>query len=441
MSQTGNNQVVISGVGVISALGNGIEPLWEAMLEGRTGLKRIERFNPSGFASQVAGELSEDEFEVRKIVPKSHRKATKVMCRDTELAVGAAAAAVENAGINTAGTSDEPPTIDPSRVGCHIGAGLISAEVNELGAALVTSKKDDGSFDLAHWGREGMQNLSPLWLLKYLPNMLACHVTIVHDCRGPSNTITCCEASSGLSIAESRRVIQRGDADACLSGGAEDRVNPLALYRQHCTGRLAKTDGSGDMTTVVRLFSDNASGTIIGEGGGILLIEHASTCNERGGLPWCTIDGIGCRQSCTDSPLEADPRAIESAINKAMSDAGCNPSDIDLIVPFGSGIPSIDAAELEGLTSIFSEALQDIPTILTIPYTGNCMAGNGAICVGVAAKAIKEQMVPARIGTEKTKGINASKCNATKTSINRVLVVTPSEGGQCVAIILGRIDP
>jgi len=439
MSQSDNNTVVISGVGVISALGVGIDALWDAMLEGRTGLKRIERFDPSGFASQVAGELAEDAFKVRKVVPKSHRKATKVMCRDTELAVGAAAQAVENAGITTAGTSDDPPTIDPSRVGCHIGAGLISAEVNELGAALVTSKKEDGTFDLAHWGSEGMQNLSPLWLLKYLPNMLACHVTIVHDCRGPSNTITCCEASSGLSIAESRRVIQRGDADACLSGGAEDRVNPLALYRQHCTNRLAKTDGSGDLTTVVRPFADDASGTIIGEGGGILLIESETSCTNRGGSPWCTIKGIGCRQSLADTPLDIDQHAIESAIHKAMQEAQCTPSDIDLIVPLGSGISKIDSAEIGGLTEIFGEELQNIPTITTIPYTGNCMAGNGAICIGVAAKAIKEQIVPARLGSELTRGIRAEKCDAQDTSINLVLVVTPSEGGQCVAIILGRI--
>jgi 3-oxoacyl-[acyl-carrier-protein] synthase II len=432
--------IVISGVGVITCLGVGVDSLWEAMLEGRSGLKRIERFDPSGFASQVAGELAEDEFKVRKIVPKSHRKATKVMCRDTELAVGAAADAVENARIITAGTSDEPPTIDPSRVGCHIGAGLISAEVNELGSALVTSKKEDGSFDLAHWGREGMQNLSPLWLLKYLPNMLACHVTIVHDCRGPSNTITCCEASSGLSIAESRRVIQRGDADACLSGGAEDRVNPLALYRQHCTNRLAETDGSGDLTTIVRPFSDDATGTLVGEGSGILLVENNDSCSKRGGTPWCTIDGIGCRQSFTDTPLEADPRAIESAINKAMHEAHCEPGDIDLIVPLGSGIVKIDSVEVEGLTAIFGEALQNIPTITTIPYTGNCMAGNGAICVAVAAKAIKEQMVPARLGSKITTGIDASICNAKKTSIEKALVITPSEGGQCVAIILGRIE-
>ena len=435
-----NEKVVISGVGIITCFGVGIEPLWEAMLNGRTGIHRIERFDPSGFVSQAAGELAEDAFKVRKTVPKSHRKATKVMCRDTELAVGAAADAVENAGLTTSATSDDPPTFAPRRVGCHIGAGLISAEVNELAAALITSKKDDGSFDLAHWGVEGMQNLSPLWLLKYLPNMLACHVTIVHDCQGPSNAITCCEASSGLSIAESRRVIQRGDADMCLSGGAEDRVNPLALYRQHCTNRLAASDGTGDMASLVKPFSADATGTVIGEGGGIMIVESKSSCDARNGTPWCTIDGIGCRQSFSDSPLDADPFAIESAIARALDEADCNTDDIDVIVPLGSGIKQVDTAELEGLTAIFGEALKSIPTITTIPYTGNCMAGNGAIGIGVAAKAIKEQTIPARLGDENTDSIDAAVCESRKMEINKVLVVTPSEGGQCVAIILGRIS-
>ena len=347
-------QIVISGVGVITCFGVGIGLLWDAMIEGKTGLKRIERFDPSGFSSQVAGELPEDDFKVRKIVPKSHRKAIKVMCRDTELAVGAAADAVKSAGLTTAATSDEPPTIAPDRVGCHIGAGLISAEVNELGAALVTSKKEDGTFDLAHWGAEGMQNLTPLWLLKYLPNMLACHVTIVHNCQGPSNTITCCEASSGLSIAESRRVIRRGDADACLSGGAEDRVNPLALYRQHCTGRLIDSDGSGDMSALITPFANDASGTAIGEGGGILIVEASASCTKRGGSPWCTIDGVGCRQSFTDSPLDADPGALASATNKALVEANCDASEIDVIVPLGSGIKQLDDAEREGLTIVLA---------------------------------------------------------------------------------------
>ena len=434
-----NYKVVISGVGIMSCFGEGIDPLWEAMLEGRTGLKRIERFDPSGFTSQVAGELAEDAFKVRKIVPKSHRKATKVMCRDTELAVGAAAQAVASAGITTAGTSDDPPTIPPNRVGCHIGAGLISAEVNELAAALVTSKKEDGTFDLAHWGREGMQNLTPLWLLKYLPNMLACHVTIVHDCQGPSNAITCCEAASGLSIAESRRVIQRGDADMCLSGGAEDRINPLALYRQHCTGRLAVSDGSGDMRTLVQPYSDNAIGTVVGEGGGIMILESEISCKSRGGTAWCSVDGVGCRQSFTDSPLDADPVAIASAISRALEEARCPPEDIDVIVPLGSGIMQVDSAEREGLTKIFGDSLPSIPTITTIPFTGNCMAGNGGISIGVAAKAIQEQTIPARLGAETTPGIDAGQCDSQQMNINKVLIITAGEGGQCVAHVLGRM--
>ena len=439
MSTNDANQVVISGIGVITALGVGIEPLWDAMLTGKTGLRRIERFDPGGFASQVAGELDDEAFSVRKVVPKSHRKATKVMCRDTELAVGAAAVAVEDAGITTAATSEDPPTIDPNRVGCHIGAGLISAELNELTTALVTSKQEDGTFDINHWGQEGMENLSPLWLLKYLPNMLACHVTIVHDCRGPSNTITCCEASSGLSIAESRRVIQRGDADACLSGGAEDRVNPLSLFRQHCTGRLAPTDGSGDLSTVVRPFAGDANGTVVGEGGGILLIESQSSCRSRSGTPWCTIDGIGCTQSIADSPLITELHALTASITTAISEADCKPSDIDAIVPLGAGVALIDQVEREALANVFGERLVTIPLITTIPYTGNCMAGNGTIAISVAAKALREQMIPARLGAEETEGVMAAKCGAKATTLGRILVVTPSEGGQCVAIVLGRI--
>jgi 3-oxoacyl-[acyl-carrier-protein] synthase II len=270
--------------------------------------------------------------------------------------------------------------------------------------------------------------------------MLACHVTIVHNCQGPSNTITCCEASSGLSIAESRRVIRRGDADACLSGGAEDRVNPLALYRQHCTGRLADCDGAEDLQTLIKPFSEDATGTVIGEGGGIMIVESKTSCTARNGSPWCSIDGIGCRQSFADSPLEADPHAIESAINKALVEANCTANDIDVIVPLGSGIPQFDTAERDGLTSVFGDTLASIQTITTVPYTGNCMAGNGAIAISVAAKAIKEQTLPARLGANETPGLLASRSDSKSMSINKVLVVTPSEGGQCVAIILGRVE-
>jgi 3-oxoacyl-(acyl-carrier-protein) synthase len=163
--------VVITGLGPVSAFGVGIGPLWEAMVAGRSAVKRIGRFDPSGFQCTIAAELPPEALDIRAIVPKSYRKATKVMCRDVEIAVAGAAAAVADAGITTriggGGERDgeAEPTIPPPRVGCHIGAGLIAAEHDELGAALWTSRGPDGAFDLRHWGSTGMQNLTPLWLL------------------------------------------------------------------------------------------------------------------------------------------------------------------------------------------------------------------------------------------------------------------------------------
>ncbi|MCG8509788.1 MAG: hypothetical protein MI741_11230, partial [Rhodospirillales bacterium] len=213
-------RVVISGLGPVSGLGFGIEATWAGVLKGESIIGRVQAFDPAGFDSQIAGEVP--DYKIGNYVPKTYRKATKVMARDIELAVIGADQAARDAGLVTKGTdpdaakaSDFEPTYPPMRMGCHIGAGLIAAEVNELTEALVEARKADGSFDIHEWGGGGMFKLTPLWLLKYLPNMLACHVTIVHDAQGPSNTITCAEASGGLSIAESARVIARGNADLC----------------------------------------------------------------------------------------------------------------------------------------------------------------------------------------------------------------------------------
>ncbi len=113
----------------------------------------------------------------------------------------------------------------------NLGAGLISCDMVELAPAVAASITD-GQFDIRKWGKSGLELVTPLWLLKYLPNMLACHVGIIHDIQGPSNSITCAEASSHLAIAEATQVIARGNADYALAGGAEAKVNPIAILRQ-----------------------------------------------------------------------------------------------------------------------------------------------------------------------------------------------------------------
>src|SRR4051812_13303094 len=227
-------RVVVTGIGVVSPIGIGAKTFWDNLLAGQVGVRRIALYDPSGFPCQIAGEVP--AYKISEYVPKSYRKATKVMARDIELAVIAADDAFKDAGIKSKAHT-ETPEVEPKRFGCNIGAGLISAELNELTAAMHTAR-DGNKLDLQKWGRDGMGQLTPLWLLKYLPNMLACHVTIIHGLMGPSNTITCAEASSHLAIGEAFRTLQRGKADLAICGGADSRVNPMGVIRQALLGRL-----------------------------------------------------------------------------------------------------------------------------------------------------------------------------------------------------------
>jgi 3-oxoacyl-[acyl-carrier-protein] synthase II len=440
---SGPRRVFISGVGPITTFGVGMDPLWAALVEGRSGIAPITRFDASGFGCPFAAEVSAETFNPRQWVPKSYRKAAKVMSRDIELAVGAAAAAIAEAGLTTRGTDpDAAPTLPPARVGCHIGAGLIAADVDELTAALVSSVGDDGAFSLARWGEAGMQNLTPLWMLKYLPNMLACHVTIIHDCQGPSNTITCAEASSGLSIGESMRVIERGDADCCLSGGAESKLNPMGLLRQEFAGRVAAASADVDPATIVRPFADDAAGSVVGEGGGILVLEAESSAHARGVRIHAEIAGFGAAHAAAfdGAGMDLDPAGeeISAAIEAALEDAGVPASQVDAIAPYGSGIAAVDAVERAGLTRVFADRIASIPLITTVPNVGNCAAGAGAIPLAVAAQCLTAQRLPARLNAGRVSGLDAGAAPSREAALKTILAISIGMGGQVAAVLLRR---
>ncbi|MFO0828180.1 MAG: beta-ketoacyl synthase N-terminal-like domain-containing protein [Phycisphaerales bacterium] len=434
-------RVYITGLGPISAFGVGIDPLWKAMLEGRSAIRTISGWDASGFECSAAAQVPAELYDVKAAVPKSYRKATKVMARDIELAVGAAAEAVRNAAIVTRATEGATPTIAPDRFGCHIGAGLIAADVDELTGALATSRGADGAFDIRHWGESGMNNLTPLWLLKYLPNMLSCHVTIIHDCEGPSNTITCSEASAGLSLGESMRVIQRGDADACLSGGAEARVHPMGVLRQWFARRLAPTPADCDVTTLVRPFDPNASGTVLGEGGGILVLEAEDSAKARGATPIVEIAGFGASQCYCSDTLGVAPDGgdeIANAIERAFEEASMGAAEIDAIVPLGSGVAALDRIEAAALQRVFGDRAKSLPVLQVVPFVGNCGAGAGALSVAVAAHAIRTQTLPARINTSGCAVLDANACASRPAALRSILVLTTSLGGQNAALVLRR---
>lgn len=436
-------RVVITGLGTATGLGIGAESLWEGVCAGRSALDRIQAFDPSGFDTQIGSEVR--DFKISNFVPKSYRKATKVMARDIELAVAAADLAVRDAGLVTPGTDpDKPRSYPGDRTGCQVGAGLIAADIDELTEAFAVARDESGRFDIHKWGSEGMSHLTPLWLLKYLPNMLACHVTIVHDSQGPSNTITCGEASSALSIGESVRVIQRNAADLCFCGGAESKINPMAFFRQQITGRLT-TRGNDAPASAVRAFDRSASGTALGEGGGIITIESLDTAKARGARIYAEVAGFGASHTVAPQTqgVEPDPtgRGMASAIRAAMRDADITADQIDLVIPLGSAIPSYDRAEVAAIKAALGDAAGKPVVWSAPPFVGNCGAGAGGVAVAVAAMALSKQTLPARINCDDPMDGLATKTAASgPASLRHALVFTTSLGGQNAAIILRKAD-
>ncbi|MBX3358372.1 MAG: hypothetical protein KF745_08085 [Phycisphaeraceae bacterium] len=424
-------RVVITGLGTVSGLGIGAGPLWEGLLAGRSAIGPITRLDASGFRSRLAAELK--DFSAKDFVPKSYRKAVKVMARDIELAVAAAKCAVEDARLLTRGSlpegSTDPWTYPSERMGCHIGAGLIAAETDELTLALSSSLDEQGAVSLTRWGGEagaaGMDNLTPLWLLKYLPNMLACHVTIIHGAEGPSNTITCAEASGLLSIGESMRIIERGSADLCFSGGAESKINHMGILRMDLAGRLAATGDATSPDGIIRPYSPEARGTLLGEGGGILVLEAQETAAKRGAKPYAEIAGFGASHSTFDYQDAENDEGFRYAIENAIEDAGITGADIDAVVPLGSGIPMMDRPESGALRAVLGDRAASVPKVLLCPSVGNCMAGAGGIQAAVAALCLRHQRLPGGGRSDR---------------LRHVLVCSGALGGQNGAVVLRSVE-
>lgn len=462
-------RVAITGLGTVCGLGLGARALWDGLCAGRSALAPIRGFDAAAFPCRVWAEVP--GANARDHVPKTYRKAVKVMARDAELAVVAARAAVDDARLATRAADPPAPATYPAhRVGCSIGAGLIAAETLELTEALVTARVE-GAFSLRAWGAAaggggGMANLQPLWLLKYLPNMLACHVTIIHGAEGPSNTITCAESSGLLSILECSRVIARGDADCCFTGSAESKVNLLGLARMGLAGRLAQADGSEEGWRTVRPFDPAAPGGLLGEGGGILILEDAESAAARGATPYAEVAGVGAAQSASDllipratdrstAERAASPRPSRAAIRfpaddgvglrdavlAALDDARVRPGEVDAVVPHAPGVREIDGAAAEGLRRAFGDRIARIPLVTTSPNLGDMLAGGGGVAAAVGAMCLREQRLPARLHAgSPAPDMQAGESPGGPANLRYVVVCGSALGGQNAAVVLRRSE-
>ena len=431
-----SHRVVITGFGAITPLGLTAAETWAALCEGKSGIRRITAFDPVGFTCKIAGQVP--EYRIQNYVPKSHRKAIKLMSRDIELSVIAANEALVHAGLTTKGIDPEKVNIDPQRVGVNLGAGLISCDMVELAPAVAASVTD-GTFDMRKWGKEGLERVTPLWLLKYLPNMLACHIGIIHDIQGPSNTITCAEAAGHLAIAEAARTIARGDSDIALAGGAEAKVNPIVLIRQ-CLLKRATAENNDEPATACRPFDAEAKGSVFGEAAGVVVLENLKHAESRGARIYAEVVGLG--QSNNINPmyerLEPDGKGVRIAIEKAMAEAQIEPHDLDLIIPHGTGIPADDLAETKAIRAALGGAAAAIPVWPTKSMLSNTGAAGGALDIIAAACAIRDGKIPAAKNCDnKAEGCDLNIATEPRDrQIRYALSCSYSYGGQTAAVVL-----
>lgn len=446
-------RVVLTGMGAVSPFGLTAEDLWDGLLVGKSGIRALTSFDAGAFPSRVAGAVP--AFKTTDHVPKSYRKATKIMARDIELAVLAAEGAVRSAQLATRGiieTSGVAQTtqagwkaVEPTRVGCNIGAGLICPDLNEITAAMINARNTDGSLSLARWGRSdepgktsGMENLTPLWLLKYLPNMLACHVSIIHDTQGPSNTITCGQASAGLALTEACRTLQRGNADVALAGGCESMIHPIGLMRWSLLGRL-NISSNEDPEHACRPLDHHATGTVIAEGGAVLVLEELEYARARGAKIYAEVVGLGASASALPvCRADSTGEAMAHAMKKAIREAGVQMEDIQMIIPSGFGIPAYDAADVQAIHHVFSS--QPRPWVVSLRGAlGDCGAGTQALDMVAAAFSLDRQTIPPSINCiHPLDHLKVPQSPQTGSDIHHVMVTATSLAGQNSAVLLRK---
>ncbi len=306
-----SRRVVITGIGIISPIGLNAASYWRSLEEGRSGVRPIRTFDASGLPVRFAGEIP--DFNAKDYVEKENRKSLRVMARTIQLAVAGAQRALEDGKVDKS-------KLDPTRFGVEFGAGLIATELLDLAdAARVSANCQPGRVDLEKWGEQGIPVIQPLWMLKYLPNMLACHISILHDAQGPNNSITESDVASLLALGEAYRILVRDQADFFLVGGAESKLNPLSMVAAvpvralvaHATRRPSKA---------CRPFDRQRDGLVLGEGAGVLVVEELEHARKRGAES-TRKSSVSGRPSIPT--LRGD--GLARAVRAALAEAGIGP--------------------------------------------------------------------------------------------------------------------
>jgi 3-oxoacyl-[acyl-carrier-protein] synthase II len=418
-----SRRAVITGLGIVSPIGLDVASFWQALSRGQSGVRWITSFDAAGLPVRLAGQIV--GFDAKNYLDKKDRKSLKVMSRSIQLAVAAAQLALDDGRVDKA-------QLDPTRFGVSFGAGLIASELEELGvASQLSANCQPGVVDLEKWGADGLPCMPPLWMLKYLPNMLACHVSILHNAQGPNNTITENDVASLLALGEAFRILGRGGADFFLVGGADSKINPLSMVRHSLFVPLSRRSDAPEKAC--RPFDRHRDGIVLGEGAGVLVLEEREHARRRGARVYAEVVGFGAAFD-----RDRSGAGLARAIRTALGEAGIGPGDVDHVNAQGFGAVESDAWEARGLQMVFGDCNPPVPVFAAKSYFGSLGAGSGTTELAASLLALGHGTLPPTLNYETPD----PKCPIPVTAggprpVTRphVLKVSFTEMGQCAAVV------
>lgn len=366
-------RVVVTGLGIISPVGTGLEQFWTSLTGGVSGIRRITRFDATNFSTQIAGEVI--DFD-----PNEHmdRKEARRMDRFTQFAVVASGMAIEDAGLDLA-------TEDRDRIGVILGSGIGGIETLENQASVLAEK--------------GPSRVSPFFVPMIISNMGAGQVAINYGLRGPNITSVSACASSSNAIGDAFKMLQCGYADVMVTGGMEAPITPLAIAG-FCTMK-AMSSRNEEPELASRPFDAGRDGFVAGEGAAILILESLEHALKRDAKIYAEIVGYG--SSCDAYHIVAPDPEGNGAVNSmktALWDAGAAPESVDYINAHATSTPPGDKAETLAIKKVFGEHAPKIAVSSTKSMTGHLLGAAGGLEAMVCILAIQRGVIPPTINYE-----------------------------------------
>ena len=415
-------QAVITGIGVVSPIGIGRQAFWQSLMHGESGVAPIQDLDLGTLSVQFGGQV--DGFEPKEFVKP--RKVLKLMCRDVAMGFSACGMAVEDAGLDS-------EQVDSDRFGVILGSEMLYGAPVELRDVFANSVSERGQFELKRFGTRFTADMFPLWMLKYLPNMPACHVGIAHQAFGPNNTIVQGEASSLLALIEATSVIQRDWADVVITGGTGSRLKVASMVHLQDAEWSHRSD---DPAAASRPFDADRDGMVNGEGSGALILESEKHARARGAAILARVTGT----ASTFGDVHSKARfvnAVQRSIDLAMQRAGVTRHEVDHVNANGLSTVNHDRIEAGAIHA----SLGNVPVTAPKSFFGNLGAGSGAVELMASLLAFTEGVVPHTLNHQRTDTdcpIQVIQGQAKPVTQSAAVVLNQSQTGQAAAVVISR---